>query len=61
MRLQEPSEIGTGDAPSLADMDGAQLTGLDPQPHGRLGDFKPFGKLLNGLIPVFRHPIYSST
>jgi hypothetical protein len=54
-RTKKLVKVGIRDTPSLADVDGAKLPGLDPLAHGRLGNFEPFGKLLNGLIPVLRH------
>jgi hypothetical protein len=38
-------------------VDGAELSGLDPSAHSRLGHLKPVGKLLHGLIPVMWHSI----
>jgi hypothetical protein len=41
-------------------VDGAELSGLDPSAHsrlGHLGHLKPVGKLLHGLIPVMWHSV----
>ncbi len=39
VRPQKYLQIGIGNAPALADVDGAQRSRLDPQPHSGLSDF----------------------
>jgi len=55
MQPQEFVQIGIGNAPALADIDGAQMAKFDPVAHGRLGHLQAVSDVLDGLILIQRH------
>ena len=55
MALDELFQIGICDAPTFTDIDGAQFTGLDPVPHGRLRNLQAISHFLDGLILIMGH------
>jgi hypothetical protein len=54
-RRQELRKIGIGDAPTLADVNGAKRAGFDPLSNSGLGHFQPVSNFLHRLISVLRH------
>jgi hypothetical protein len=52
MQPKEFVQIGIGNPPALADIDGAQLAEFDPVAHGRLGHLQAVSDFLDGLILI---------